>query len=122
MKKLAFILLALQWSIGFSQAKKTKKVEILKITKKDSIDKKDALSTYSDLLKGAQTKKGLFTIHKVKEKIYFEIPNEVLSKDLLLVNKISSVPAQINNAGVNKGINYENKLIRLYKDTKNKKI
>lgn len=122
MKKLAFILLALQWSIGFSQAKKTEKVEILKITKKDSIDKKDALSTYSDLLKGAQTKKGLFTIHKVKEKIYFEIPNEVLSKDLLLVNKISSVPAQINNAGVNKGINYENKLIRLYKDTKNKKI
>lgn len=122
MKKLAFILLALQWGIGFSQAKKTKKVEILKITKKDSIDKKDALSTYSDLLKGAQTKKGLFTIHKVKEKIYFEIPNEVLSKDLLLVNKISSVPAQINNAGVNKGINYENKLIRLYKDTKNKKI
>ncbi len=122
MKKLAFILLALQWGIGFSQAKKTKKVEILKITKKDSIDKKDALSTYSDLLKGAQTKKGLFTIHKVKEKIYFEIPNEVLSKDLLLVNKISSVPAQINNAGVNKGINYENKLIRIYKDTKNKKI
>ena len=122
MKKLAFILLALQLSIGFSQAKKTEKVEILKITKKDSIDKKDALSTYSDLLKGAQTKKGLFTIHKVKEKIYFEIPNEVLSKDLLLVNKISSVPAQINNAGVNKGINYENKLIRLYKDTKNKKI
>ena len=122
MKKLAFILLALQWGIGFSQAKKTKKVEILKITKKDSIDKKDVLSTYSDLLKGAQTKKGLFTIHKVKEKIYFEIPNEVLSKDLLLVNKISSVPAQINNAGVNKGINYENKLIRLYKDTKNKKI
>lgn len=122
MKKLAFILLALQWSIGFSQAKKTEKVEILKITKKDSIDKKDALSTYSDLLKGAQTKKGLFTIHKVKEKIYFEIPNEVLSKDLLLVNKISSVPAQINNAGVNKGINYENKLIRIYKDTKNKKI
>lgn len=122
MEKLAFILLALQWGIGFSQAKKTKKVEILKITKKDSIDKKDALSTYSDLLKGAQTKKGLFTIHKVKEKIYFEIPNEVLSKDLLLVNKISSVPAQINNAGVNKGINYENKLIRLYKDTKNKKI
>ena len=122
MKKLAFILLALQWGIGFSQAKKTEQVEILKITKKDSIDKKDALSTYSDLLKGAQTKKGLFTIHKVKEKIYFEIPNEVLSKDLLLVNKISSVPAQINNAGVNKGINYENKLIRLYKDTKNKKI
>lgn len=122
MKKLAFILLALQWGIGFSQAKKTKKVKILKITKKDSIDKKDALSTYSDLLKGAQTKKGLFTIHKVKEKIYFEIPNEVLSKDLLLVNKISSVPAQINNAGVNKGINYENKLIRIYKDTKNKKI
>lgn len=122
MKKLAFILLALQWGIGFSQAKKTKKVEILKITKKDSIDKKDVLSTYSDLLKGAQTKKGLFTIHKVKEKIYFEIPNEVLSKDLLLVNKISSVPAQINNAGVNKGINYENKLIRIYKDTKNKKI
>ena len=46
----------------------------------------------------------------------------MLGKDLLIVNKISSVPAQINNAGINKGINYENKLIRFYKDVKNNKV
>lgn len=46
----------------------------------------------------------------------------MLGKDLLIVNKISSVPAQINNAGINKGMNYENKLIRFYKDEKNNKV
>lgn len=77
---------------------------------------------YESLLKGAITKDGLLKIHQVKDKIYFEIPNEILGKDLLIVNKLSSVPAAINNAGINKGINYENKLIKFYKDSKNKKL
>ena len=92
-----------------------------KIIDKDSASKKNIVS-YQKLLKGTKSKKGLFTVHEAENKIYFEIPNELLGKDILLVNKISSVPSQINDAGINKGINYENKLIRFYKDTRNKKI
>lgn len=115
----------LQSMVAFSQDKKTKKKDVAKTeneAKKDSTASKSDITAYNDFIKGAVTKDGLFKIHTIKEKIYFEIPNEVLGKDLLIVNKISSVPAQINNAGINKGINYENKLIRFYKDEKNNKV
>lgn len=114
----------LQSMVAFSQDKKTKKKDAAKTeneAKKDSTAKGNA-TAYDDFIKGAVTKDGLFKIHTIKEKIYFEIPNEVLGKDLLIVNKISSVPPQINNAGINKGMNYENKLIRFYKDEKNNKV
>ena len=115
----------LQSMVAFSQDKKTKKKDAAKTekeAKKDSIASKSDITAYNDFIKGAVTKDGLFKIHTIKEKIYFEIPNEVLGKDLLIVNKISSVPAQINNAGINKGMNYESKLIRFYKDVKNNKV
>ena len=115
----------LQSMVAFSQDKKTKKKDAAKTeneAKKDSTASKSDITAYNDFIKDAVTKDGLFKIHTIKDKIYFEIPNEVLGKDLLIVNKISSVPAQINNAGINKGINYENKLIRFYKDEKNNKV
>ena len=125
MKKILLVVLLLQSMVVFSQDKKTKKKDAAKTeneAKKDSTASKSDITAYNDFIKGAVTKDGLFKIHTIKDKIYFEIPNEVLGKDLLIVNKISSVPAQINNAGINKGINYENKLIRFYKDEKNNKV
>ena len=125
MKKILLVVLLFQSMAVFSQDKKSKKKDAAKTeneAKKDSTAKKGNTAAYNDFIKGAVTKDGLFKIHTIKEKIYFEIPNEVLGKDLLIVNKISSVPAQINNAGINKGINYENKLIRFYKDVKNNKV
>ena len=125
MKKILLVAMMLQSMVAFSQDKKTKKKDAAKTeneAKKDSTASKSDITAYNDFIKGAVTKDGLFKIHTIKEKIYFEIPNEVLGKDLLIVNKISSVPAQINNAGINKGINYENKLIRFYKDEKNNKV
>jgi len=125
MKKILLVAIMLQSMVAFSQDKKTKKKDAAKTeneAKKDSTASKSDITAYNDFIKGAVTKDGLFKIHTIKEKIYFEIPNEVLGKDLLIVNKISSVPAQINNAGINKGMNYENKLIRFYKDEKNNKV
>ena len=125
MKKILLVVLLLQSMAVFSQDKKSKKKDAAKTeneAKKDSTAKKGNTAAYNDFIKDAVTKDGLFKIHTIKEKIYFEIPNEVLGKDLLIVNKISSVPAQINNAGINKGMNYENKLIRFYKDVKNNKV
>ena len=125
MKKILLVVLLFQSIAVFSQDKKSKKKDAAKTeneAKKDSTAKKGNTAAYNDFIKGAVTKDGLFKIHTIKEKIYFEIPNEVLGKDLLIVNKISSVPAQINNAGINKGMNYENKLIRFYKDEKNNKV
>lgn len=125
MKKILLVVLLFQSMAVFSQDKKSKKKDAAKTeneAKKDSAASKGNTAAYNDFIKDAVTKNGLFKIHTIKDKIYFEIPNEVLGKDLLIVNKISSVPAQINNAGINKGINYENKLIRFYKDVKNNKV
>lgn len=41
----------------------------------------------------AKTDKGLFTTHKVEDKYYFEIPDSLLSRDILVVNRISKAPS-----------------------------
>lgn len=107
----------------FAQKQEPKKDSAIVDTKSRETKNKDKkITSYAELLKGAVSQKGLFTVHRVEGKVYFEIPNDLLGKDLLIVNKLSSVPAPINNAGINKGMNYENKIIRFYKDSKNKKI
>jgi len=41
----------------------------------------------------AITKKGLFQVHKLEDKWYFEIGDTVLGRDILVVNRISKAPA-----------------------------
>eukprot|EP01133_Synstelium_polycarpum_P009359 gene9359-10965_t len=104
------------------QKKKLPKINITKKNSPDSLNKKSAadstkkssLKNYSTLLKKARTTGGLFKVHQVETDYYFEIPLKLMGKDFLLVNKISSVPLAINEAGLNKGMNYENKVIRFY--------
>ncbi len=93
-----------------------KKVSIDSLKKKADQDttKKNTLKDYKTLLKKAITTKGIFKVHQVETDYYFEIPFALMDKDFLLVNKISSVPLAINEAGVNKGMNYENKVIRFH--------
>lgn len=40
----------------------------------------------------AQTRKGLFWVHKVEDKWFFEMPDSLLGRDLLVVNRISKAP------------------------------
>lgn len=88
------------------------------IEKKDSVssnkkeEKDSAQKSYQSLLKNAKTLNGIFKVHQVENDYYFEIPFRQLDKDFLLVNKISSVPMAINEAGINKGMNTDNKVIR----------
>jgi hypothetical protein len=37
----------------------------------------------------AKTSKGLFTVHKVEDKYYFEIPPKLFGRDILVVNRVS---------------------------------
>jgi hypothetical protein len=45
----------------------------------------------------AKTDDGLFKVHKVDDKYYFEIPDSLLSRDLLVVNRISKAAAGMRN-------------------------
>jgi hypothetical protein len=56
---------------------------------------------YYNLIRNkAITRKGLFTIHKVEDKYYFEIPDSVVGRDLLVVSRIAQ-----GAAGVRPGYN-----------------
>ncbi|HEY0042702.1 MAG TPA: DUF5118 domain-containing protein, partial [Flavisolibacter sp.] len=49
---------------------------------------------YSEVITAkAKTDKGLFTTHKVDDKFYFEIPDSLLGREILVVNRISKAPA-----------------------------
>lgn len=109
----------LAFSVNAQSTKKLPK-KIAKKVLTDTLKKKNAadstkgkeLKNYTELLKKAKTLNGLFKVHQVEMDYYFEIPLKLMGKDFLIVNKISSVPLSINELGVNKGVNYDNKVIR----------
>jgi hypothetical protein len=58
--------------------------------KVDSAKASNKIQSYSKIVtEKAITQKGLFVVHKVEDKHYFEISNTILGKDLLIVNRIS---------------------------------
>lgn len=115
-KALLILMLSLNTPTGGWAQKKDKKSK----TEKSVETEKDAATTsknYEELLKKGTLKKGVFNTIEVKTDLYFEIPDSLFQRDFLIVNKLSQVPMEINEAGANKGMNYENKLIRFYKDS-----
>lgn len=88
--------------------------------------KSDTTSTikdsYSDWVKNAETRDGMLRIHRIDKDWYFEIPDSVFNRDLLIVNKVSGVPYELNDAGLNKGMSYEDKMIRFRKDEAQGKV
>ena len=101
-------------------SRKSKKTEA--VAEKADTTKKDKKKGYDELLKGAVTDKGLFDVHRKGTDFWFEIPDSLMGRDILIVNKISGVPYTLNDAGVNKGMGYGEKIIRFRKDTTYKKV
>ncbi|GEM50655.1 hypothetical protein EB1_04450 [Empedobacter brevis NBRC 14943 = ATCC 43319] len=119
--KLALYLgLAMSSAVVYGQKKEDKKTEKEKTEKKDSIVTK--VKKIDELVKKGTYKKGLFNTIQVKTDIYFEIPDSLFGRQFLVVNKLSQVPMQVNEAGLNKGMNYENKVISFYHDKVAKKV
>src|SRR5205085_11186723 len=53
-------------------------------------DQITAPRNYYNLLRNkAVTRKGLFTVHKVDDNYYLEIPDSILGRDLLIVSRIA---------------------------------
>ena len=53
---------------------------------------------YKDVITSkAISEKGLFMVHKVEDKFYFEIPDSVMAREIMAVTRFSKVPA---NSGV----------------------
>ena len=65
--------------------------------------KKSPFKAFSDIItEEAKTDDGLFRVHRVDEKWYYEIPDHALNKDILWISRIAKVPANLSpfiNAG-----------------------
>ena len=69
--------------------KKKKKKNNISTEQTDSV-KKDSAANYKKLLKGAKTTEGMFKIHQVKDKYYFEIPKKLMTRDFMISSRVSS--------------------------------
>ena len=76
--------------------KDTKKVQTPKPKSKDP--------KYSDFVtKDTKTDEGLFKVHETNDKFYYEIPNDFLGKEMLLVTRIKDIPAGLGGGYINAG-------------------
>ena len=65
-----------------------------------SPSKKGDMKKYSEVItKDAVTDEGLFDVHKVDDTYFYEIPDEVLGKEMLLVSRISKTADNIGYGG-----------------------
>ncbi len=88
----------------FAQSKKKKKENTpVQELKKMSSQKKGDMKAYSEVItKEAKTDEGLFNIHFLNSKLYYEIPNHLLGEEMLMVSRIAKIPSNLSpylNAG-----------------------
>jgi hypothetical protein len=102
MKKiiLSFAILAF---IGFSAQESNAQLFGKKNKKdapKENGDSKSKYKSYSKVITSeAESDEGLFTFHKVDDKYYFEIPEDLLEKEILIVSRISGHVKGLNFGG-----------------------
>lgn len=113
MKKITLLLLVLlSFNTSYSQfwkKKKPKKTEAVTPLEKK---KEGKIKDYNSVItKEAKTTSGLFKVHKVTDKYYFEIPNNLLNKDMLLVSKFAKVPQGLGGGYVNAGTEMNTQMI-----------
>ncbi|MEM8521735.1 zinc-dependent metalloprotease [Flavobacterium sp. PL12] len=63
------------------------------------------------ITKDAKSDDGLFTVHKVDKKYFFEIPNKLLDRDMLLVSRLSKLPSDLGGGYVNAGSETNEQLV-----------
>lgn len=60
----------------------------------------DGMKKYGAVITSdAKTDEGLFAVHRVKDKLYYEIPDSVLSKEMLLVSRIARTQTDLGYGG-----------------------
>ena len=108
MKKLfiltVFTTLLLLPTSQFAQSKKEKEKQAKLAAATAEKKPETTIKEYGKIVtKEAKSDDGLFTVHKVDKKYYFEIPNKLLDKDMLLVSRLSKLPADLGGGYVNAG-------------------
>jgi len=96
---LAFVSLESCLSIKLTSKKKSAKAT--QTTKKpDPKPKKGDIQPYADVItKEAQSDDGLFTVHKIDDSFFYEIPDHLFDKEMLMVTRISKTASGLGFGG-----------------------
>lgn len=106
MKRISLLLLStLVLSNAYTQEAKSKDKPNTKTEKTNESPEKnkkdEKIKPYKSIITDkAVTNDGVFKIHKVEDKYYFEIPNELLKKEFLVVNRITKAAAGMRNGTI----------------------
>ncbi|MCO5237227.1 MAG: zinc-dependent metalloprotease [Chitinophagaceae bacterium] len=113
-----FFILLLTTGIGFSQDNKKPAAP----APVPPVADKSGPKPYADVITGkAKTDSGLFLVHKLENKYFFEIPDSLLNRDILVVNRISKAAAGMRNVFFGyAGDQIGNNVIRFEKGPNNK--
>ncbi|MFH7014216.1 zinc-dependent metalloprotease [Flavobacterium sp. FlaQc-52] len=96
----------------FAQSKKEKSKKGEAAVAPPEKKPESTIKEYSKVItKDAVSDEGLFTVHKVDKKYYFEIPNKYLNKDMLLVSRLSKLPSNLGGGYVNAGSETNEQLV-----------
>ncbi len=66
--------------------------------------------------------KGIANIIRKDGSFYLEFPTRLLGREFLVTNRLQKVPLELNEAGVNKGVNYENQVVTFEWQREGKKL
>ena len=107
-----FTALLLLPTTQFAQSKKEKEKQAKLAAATAEKKPETTIKEYSKVItKEAKSDDGLFMVHKVDKKYYFEIPNKLLDKDMLLVSRLSKLPSDLGGGYVNAGSETNEQLV-----------
>ena len=103
LKTLAILGLSLVLALP-SPAQKKKKKSSSESTMPAKPKEKSPFKKYNEVITAkAISDDGLFSVHQVGDKYYYEVPFNLLDKDMLLVTRISKIPEGLGGGYVNAG-------------------
>ncbi|PIE49334.1 MAG: zinc-dependent metalloprotease [Flavobacteriales bacterium] len=100
LKKIPFLLLIIS-ALVLSSCSMFKKTTAAKTASdKQKSSKKGGIKPYGEVItKEAKTDQGLFTVHKIDDKYFYEIPDTLFNREMLMVTRIAKTASGIGFGG-----------------------
>ncbi|MBL6445920.1 zinc-dependent metalloprotease [Fulvivirga sp. 29W222] len=115
MKRILFIVFAIAQLIGCQSTR-----QISKTRSSEGKEEKKETRPYDKIVtNNTISDEGLFLLHQNDDKVYYEIPDSLLGRDMLLVSRISKIAPNFQGGYINAGSKTGEMIVRWYKKHNN---
>ena len=84
-----------------------------KLEEEEKPAKKSPVKDYAEVItEDAVSDEGLFTVHRIDDKYFYEVPFALLGRDMLLVSRIAKIPAELGGGYLNAGSKTNEQLVQ----------